>query len=110
MIRLALLLAALAAPAAAHSWYDPACCAGHDCAPVRAQLIEVTPRGYRFILRPGDHPLIAVETEAVVPYDSWRLRQSQDGDWHVCVATRAASEPGGRGQHIYCLYAPDMLG
>lgn len=110
MIRLALLLAALAAPAAAHSWYDPACCSGNDCAMVKPSAVEITPDGYRVTLEPGDHPIVAVRTIAIIPFGHKRERRSRDGDWHVCVAHSPAWEPGGEGQHVYCLYTPDMLG
>jgi hypothetical protein len=97
-------------PAQAHEWYSAQCCSGTDCAPVRVRNVEITPNGYFVTLEPGDHPLVIRRTTAFLPFNSPRIQQSQDYDYHVCAsATRQASEPGTSGQHLFCLYIP-LLG
>ena len=84
MIRAAIFLAALLAPAAAsaHSWYAWECCHDRDCHPI-ADVVE-TPQGY----------VVLSET---IPHGDSRLRVSQDAEFHVCQPNPPA---------IRCLYVP----
>lgn len=99
LVGLALIAGAVALatrPAAAHSWYDAACCSGQDCAPVETAEIEETPDGYRVVLEPGDHPLVTRRLERLISKTSPDLRWSHDAGWHVCASSA----------RIICLYIP----
>ena len=98
MIRAILAAIALASPAAAHDWYDPACCDGKDCQPVRPDRVTATPTGWRIQINPGDHVLSNRPVDMIVPYDSPRIRPSLDGDYHVCISPMMNS--------LYCVYVP----
>lgn len=70
------------APAAAHSWYDPACCNDNDCAP--NDDVEEVKGGFR------------VPSGEVVPYGDKRIRQSLDKRFHWCHVNA----------YTYCVYIP----
>jgi hypothetical protein len=63
--------------AQAHSWYEPACCSGVDCAPVEDSVVEEMPDG------------VHVSGFGTLNYDDPRLRWSQDFEAHVCATTIA---------------------
>lgn len=85
----------LATAACAHSWYDLACCAGNDCAPIPGSAIRANRAGYNVTIRPGEHPLVKDKpvTGFVLYADA---RPSQDSDFHACIV----------GGELKCLYAP----
>lgn len=89
-------LAFLAAPGArSHSWYDLACCAGNDCAPIPASAVNASRAGYSVTIRPGEHPLVKDKpVSGFVAYAD--ARPSQDSEFHACIVAGA----------IKCLYAP----
>lgn len=106
-IGLVLCILALAAlPLFAHSWYDPACCGGNDCAPIPSIKVTAGPDGWHVRLGPGDHPMVTRGVvDAVVPYDE--ALPSQDGAFHACV--RDQSSPSNvMADPIICLYVPDV--
>lgn len=96
----ALFLAAWVSPVLAHDWYDTKCCSGMDCAPVRTNRVVAGKGGWHVRLSPGDHPMVAREIDAIIPYDSKAVHRSQDSDFHVCVGAIANT--------LYCIYVPDM--
>ncbi len=89
-------LALLAAPVArSHSWYDPACCGGHDCSPIPGSAVKASRAGYSVTIRPGEHPLVKdAPVSGFVAYAD--ARPSQDSEFHACIV----------GGAIKCLYAP----
>ena len=89
----ALVLAATAARG--HSFYDPLCCNGQDCAPVPDGAVRATRAGWAVTLRPGDHPEITKPLSAVVPFAE--ARPAEDGRFHVCIWPRDT---------LRCLYVP----
>lgn len=100
------ILALAALPLFAHSWYDPACCGGNDCAPIPSITVTAGPDGWHVRLGPGDHPMVTRGVvDAVVPYDE--ALPSQDGAFHACV--RDQSSPSNvMADPIICLYVPDL--
>jgi hypothetical protein len=91
-------LAIYATKAFAHSWYDPACCSGRDCAPIPVSALKLTAGGtYVLTLSPGQHPMVT-ETRSYYISEA-RVRRSQDGDVHACI------DPTGR--LLLCLYMPE---
>lgn len=100
------ILALAALPLFAHSWYDPACCGGNDCAPIPSITVSAGPDGWHVRLGPGDHPMVTRGVvDAVVPYDE--ALPSQDGAFHACV--RDQSSPSNvMADPIICLYVPDV--
>ena len=91
-----LLALLLASPAAAHSWYDGACCSEHDCR--QTVLGEVERRADGWFVKP---------LTVTVPFGDSRLRKSQDPLIHVCIAPGAILN-GKRGPAVLrCLYLPD---
>lgn len=95
---LAVCLALIASTAVAmgHSFYDPWCCSGKDCAPIPQESVKVSRRGYTVTICPGDHPLV---TESCINkhFGFDEARPSEDGAYHACIY------PAGE---IRCLYAP----
>jgi hypothetical protein len=88
-------------PAVSHDWYDPACCSGHDCAPIPEGAVTWIESGWRVELRPGDH--FMVQSHAVlevVPFDE--VLPSQDDQWHACLRTEKAPA-----ERVICLYIPE---
>jgi hypothetical protein len=74
-----------------HSWYDWTCCASNDCAPIKADDVTATDRGW-FVRRTGE----------TLPYEGdVRVKKSQDEDFHLCILP---STPN----NIRCLYVPPM--
>lgn len=100
MIRVAAILLLLSAKAYAHDWYDPACCNDNDCAPVDAEVVRATDRGWLVQIVPGAHPLAHKAIEVVLPYDHRNVRRSRDGRFHLCIGPETNT--------LYCLYVPDM--
>jgi hypothetical protein len=86
-MRLLLVLVAvvLADPALSHSWYEPACCSGVDCAPVQDGLIEDRADG------------VHVRGYGTLSYTDARLRWSQDDRDHMCVTQDASHK-------LLCVY------
>jgi len=86
-LRTALTLAALLATSAAahsHSWYEPSCCSGYDCAPV--DDVRMTRSGW-----------YVESTGETIPYGDDRERPSRDGQFHRCAPP---------GEKTRCLYVP----
>lgn len=82
IILVLLLLVFQAIDASAHSWYDPACCNGDDCAP--DDRVKEVVGGFE------------VPTGEVIPYGDKRIRQSLDKQFHWCHVQA----------HTYCVYVP----
>ena len=94
MIRSLLILAALAAPAAAHDWYPRSCCSDQDCAPVPAGGISATAEGW-FIPQSGE----------VIPFDSPLVKPTPPeggGEFHRC------SVAGLSEARTLCLFVPEV--
>ena len=87
----------MASGAAAHSWYDLICCNTDDCAPVKAHVIRATADGWLVEVRPGEHLYATRPIQKLIPYDSTKVRPSQDSDFHLCLGKSGA---------IYCIYVP----
>lgn len=96
--------------AQAHSWYDPACCSGRDCAPIPFHTVQIVPEGFKVTLTHADHPLVpAGETvEQIIPDDA--VKTSLDGQYHACVISYEDFAGGSNGLTIYirCLYVGGM--
>jgi hypothetical protein len=73
-----------ATAALTHSWYDPDCCGGNDCEPVK---VQVDNDGNFVVLKNGQ---------------KWRIdkprsvRPSKDDNYHVCIFLN----------QVWCLYVP----
>ena len=87
-----MLMAALAALLlCAHSWYEPACCSGHDCFPIDSGTVRVVANGY----------MVNVNgTEVFVSHAE--TRPSGDEKFHLCLV------PTEGGLRVRCFYAPPM--
>lgn len=96
----ALLAVFVSGPARAHDWYDPACCNNQDCQPVEPDRVTATATGWRVQIAPGDHILSHTPIDVVVPYGDKKIRDSQDGEFHVCIGPYTNT--------LFCLYVPPM--
>lgn len=91
MFALLILGIAWAQRAKAHSWYDPDCCSGQDCAPVT---------DVKFVDRvsAGGLPVMVVTTmfgtKPLTPQT--KMRESKDGQMHGCIYQ----------EKLICLYLP----
>lgn len=96
----AIFLSILSRPSHAHSWYDPACCSGQDCAPAPVGSVVATRNGWAVHIEPGEHPMLGdMSFDDVVPYGSDGIHESQDDQFHVCIS-------GGPDPRLLCLYIP----
>lgn len=86
MRRAALALAACLAAtgAAAHSWYDNACCNERDCHPYEGKVVE-GPDAY--VLEDGTR----------IPVNDPKVRQGLDDQFHICIGASGA---------LLCFYRP----
>ena len=92
----------IAAPADAHSWYDPYCCNADDCRPIPEDAVEATPGGWIVTLTHDDHPDVPPgetmtrtfryqdgqpgnELPSSDPSGDPEARQSPDSLHHACV-------------------------
>jgi len=80
----------LAAPAAGHEWYDPACCNEVHCHPVADGVVQQL--GFGVSVRLDTHTL-------TIPYSDPRLRWSRDDHDHICS----------NGSQVYCVYRKPSL-
>lgn len=83
-------------------WYDPECCSLRDCAPVPWGAVQETREGYMVSLGPGDHFLVDGQFEEHIAHGDRRIRESRDGDWHVCLSH-------GSTPMVLCVYRPPSL-
>jgi hypothetical protein len=95
----------LTKPGGAHQapqgWtYDYHCCTDKDCAMINPATVVAVTGGWKVTVRPGDHPLITEPKEYLVPYDSNKVIESKDSDFHLCVGAYTKS--------LFCLYVPEM--
>jgi hypothetical protein len=68
-----LVLLALASPAWAHSWYDPACCSDRDCRPVPVtDLRENADGSWTYLPRQ-------------ITFSRHQIRPSKDRHHHTCI-------------------------
>jgi len=77
----------LSTQAAAHEWYEPACCAETHCRPVADGVVEQKPDG------------VWVSGYGILRYDDGRLRWSRDDHDHVCS----------NGGKLLCVYRKPSL-
>lgn len=100
-ILLALLVCA-SGTAAAHSWYDGACCNEGDCRQTVLGEVERHDDGW-----------FVVSTGTLIPFNSPAIKHSQDALIHVCLRERWSIDPVviGKaslpGKFPRCLYVPD---
>lgn len=83
----------------AHSWYDPKCCSGEDCAPITIGHVERISGGWRIIIDESVHPMARKRQVYEIGDESSKLLPSRDKDWHVCL--------GPATQNVFCVYKPD---
>jgi hypothetical protein len=86
--------------AKAHSFYDPKCCSGTDCAPVSEVNLKPVKGGWRLHIAPGEHPTVKQVIDVLIPYGDPKIHPSPDGQPHACV--------GPNTQVIFCIYVPDF--
>jgi hypothetical protein len=95
-----LAIAAFPAAAFAHNapdgWaYDPRCCGGHDCHPIPADEVRVTPDGYLVTIPASD---TAAALRRLFHYHE--VLESGDGQYHACIIP-------GSGE-FRCFYVPPL--
>lgn len=78
-----LFVVACVTPAAAHEWYEAACCSGHDCAPIAFSRVQVNSAGF------------LIDGKFSVPFKD--VRRSMDGSYHACFPNP---------ETLRCFYAP----
>lgn len=107
-MRIAITLATMLVAGAvyAHSWYDPACCSGYDCAPIPADTVSVGADGsVRVRLTGSDHHMIPAGVVFDYTFPAEKVRWSKDAGNHACISSSAEmgvdSADGLRG---ICLY------
>lgn len=95
-MRLLVIAALLATPAAAHDWYPASCCHDRDCYSLSPDEYEITGEGYRI-----------VATGEIIAFG--RERPSPDGLFHRCSWSGNRARPTiGMGSPVQgpCFWAP----
>lgn len=96
-----LMFAVLASVARGHSFYEPECCSGQDCA--RVEKVDHV-AGALYNGPPGQVdtlPVMVITTRhgtVAVPRNA-KIRASQDGAMHACILN----------DRLICLYMPPAL-
>ena len=83
----------------AHSWYDPWCCSGKDCAPIPFSAVREIQGGYQITLKPGDHPLVT--RVHVFQIEQVKVKRSKDDQYHACLFPTE--------DRLLCFYAPAAM-
>lgn len=83
-------------PAHAHSWYSYECCSGNDCMPIDAPARVKGGWHVKGIYK-------GLLVDEIVGDDAATVRQSQDGNFHICVKFLSATTGG-----VRCLYVPEF--
>ena len=99
MKALVLALLLLAAPAAAHEWYEAQCCGGRDCEATSFCTYQDQRTGKAI-----EGIMVEGECAAIV----WALVRPvspPDGEPHVCIA-KSYDVAGHEHQHPRCIYLP----
>lgn len=92
LILILLVMAYLGAslPAAAHSWYEPACCSNRDCEPIAFDAVTESAEGWTVHYQSKlGFPVMAFTPRG-------KERHSQDGRFHGCASPT----------RFLCLYVP----
>ena len=77
-------------PAAAHSWYEPACCSSRDCEPIAFDSVTESAEGWTVHYQSKlGFPVMAFTPRG-------KERHSQDGRFHGCASPT----------RFLCLYVP----
>jgi hypothetical protein len=77
-------------PAAAHSWYEPACCSSRDCEPISFDSVTESAEGWTVHYQSKlGFPVMAFTPRG-------KERHSQDGRFHGCATST----------RFLCLYVP----
>lgn len=88
-------------PAKSHSFYDPECCSGKDCAPVT--LMQKHPEGD---IMTSEHGTVLVR-----PNSEFKRKVSPDGGFHVCMRRSypfKMKNDGSYEMEVICVYYPQL--
>ena len=93
----AVFAALLTNPVAAHSFYSMACCNNKDCRPVEKGSVRPVEGGF-LVQRQW-----LMQKSEIVPYNSGRLEEAPDGQYHICLRLY-----GNMKGSVRCLYKPAL--
>jgi hypothetical protein len=89
--------------------YDPRCCSGKDCALLPNGSVKALSDGYHIYLEVGQHPMATLQPiQVVIPYNSHKIKESPDGEYHGCFSQQYKNNAGEIFQNSFCLYVPPM--
>ena len=87
--------------------YGWECCSSLDCARVEKRNVIEGPEGVTVRLSKGDHPMILWQTEALIAWGSRQIRESPDGEFHVCHDRQILKPDATRYMgKVICVYLP----
>lgn len=92
-----------------YGWdYPLYCCSGKDCAMLTGKMVIEGPNGYVMHLNPGDHPMVIKPMTVNVPYGDSRIKDSPDGEFHLCLSQTHESPDGSAifGGNVLCFFVP----
>lgn len=89
--------------------YDYDCCSNRDCSRLPRGAVTVTTEGYVVTVTPEMNSQIKATRTYTIPYSTTGLRESKDGDYHVCLRPEYANNAGEIfGGGVICFYIPPM--
>ena len=101
-------------PAKAHKapsgWnYAADCCSNQDCAPLPRSAVQITQSGYLVTVTPEMNKQIKATRTYTIAYTATGLRESPDGEYHICLRPEYANNAGEIfGGGVICFYIPPM--
>jgi hypothetical protein len=89
--------------------YAADCCSNQDCAPLPRSAVQITPTGYVVTVTPEMNKQIKAPRTYTIAYTATGLRESQDGEYHICLRPEYANNAGEIfGGGVICFYIPPM--
>ena len=89
--------------------YSAECCSNQDCSQLPKSAVQITPTGYVVTVTPEMNNQIKATRTYNIAYTATGLRESRDGEYHICLRPEYANNAGEIfGGGVICFYIPPM--
>jgi hypothetical protein len=87
--------------------YDYDCCSNKDCSELPSEAVQITDNGYVVTVTPDMNNQIKATRTYTIAYTATGLRESKDGEYHICLRPEYANNAGEIfGGGVICFYIP----